>query len=547
MHATAMLSPDSAHDDRSAVCPMLVWVEGSLHPGLAVQSITMEGAFDERAALIAPTRAPGSPSPAEDAALASLDGRCVAIGQPVGFEGGFGRILPLSCGRLSAIARELSPNADRFSFQIIEEWTLLLDGMVRGGVLRAQNPEPRAVDVLNHLNSEAGLGLEAGGLSAEALARPISLAGFGDVQARHLLDRLLEDGGLIVRRTMQHSAGGVIETRTLIERARARRISLKLGERVDGPWCAASLRSEPGGPGAVMLAVEASGRVIEGTFELIPAWEPGLELDEDEAYEPGWPGFDSLRDVFRLWVLNEDGAYSRAPWSAPAFDASALFEERFAAAPLPFGPALSQSDDGRSLGIQVQWSLDGGATWSAAAGSPKALADRAGVRLTADQLPPAWLAAVRLGDAKLRVTATLQSPLPLRLSRWAGNPFSGLVRSVIRHVGGRFAYRKVGPSSIHHVQVRAGLRQADEADDQAAMEEWAAWQAQREAADAGRVRMQMAGLLPGVMIGDRLDELAGFGWGAEPGRPAGVDPRAMLVKVEHDLATLKTRLTWRLH
>lgn len=545
MHAIAMLHPDSAHDERAAACPMLVWVEGSLHPHLAVQSLVMEGAFDERTAVIVPIRDSDAPSPAEDAALASLDGRRVAIGHPVGFESGFGRILPLASGRLSAIRRELSGDADRFSFQIIEDWSLLLIGMVRAGQLRSPNPEPRAADVLNFLNDEARLGLDARGLSAEALARPISLAGFGDVQARHLLDRLLEDAGLLVRRTMELSGGGVIETRTLIERRRARRISLKLGQRIDGPWCIASLRMEQGGQGAVMLTAEASGRVIEGTFELVPGWEPGLESDEDEAYEPGWPGFDSLRDVFRLWVLNEDGAYSRLPWAAPAFDVQGFFDERFTPSPSPFGPALSRAADGRSLGIQVEWSVDGGATWSAAAGSPKSLPDRAGVHLAADRLPPAWLAAVRLGDAKMRVTATLQSPVPLRLTRWAGNPFSGLVRQAIRHVGGRFAYRQVGPTSIHHAQVRDGLRRADEADDRAAMEEWTAWQAMREAADAGQVRMNMAGLLPGVMIGDWLDELAGHGWGGEPGRPAGVDPRAMLVKVEHDPPAQKSRLTWR--
>ena len=118
-------------------------------------------------------------------------------------------------------------------------------------------------------------------------------------------------------------------------------------------------------------------------------------------------------------------------------------------------------------------------------------------------LPSAYFDAAKQGQARLRVTATLTSPRPLTRGRWSGNPFAGGAR-VRRHaLGDRFRLRRVAAGSRFAADLAAGLRQADLADDRAALEAWLVERARCEPTGAEE-RLTLTGPTLGLRLGDRL-------------------------------------------
>ncbi|MCB9849131.1 MAG: hypothetical protein H6817_00330 [Phycisphaerales bacterium] len=161
----------------------------------------------------------------------------------------------------------------------------------------------------------------------------------------------------------------------------------------------------------------------EMTVPLVPGWLPETDLDNvdtpdrDDAkalaltpdaveffeevletfawyrqYHRSGSEFAAHRDVARLWVLNEDGAYSdayerNAPYGTYApFDfaqvAGATVTTRGAwlRRVRPMQRAITRDVDGSSVGVVVEVSFDSGATWHPPVGSVEVLDDRAGVR-----------------------------------------------------------------------------------------------------------------------------------------------------------------------
>ncbi len=143
--------------------------------------------------------------------------------------------------------------------------------------------------------------------------------------------------------------------------------------------------------------------------------------------------FAAHGDVARLWVLNEDGRFDGALYNRHApfddyqpFDFATVAEASVTRAGAWMRrtrrllPLVSTSPEGRSLGVWVEVSFDGGATWQPQSGGVRVLQDRAGIYfdvenptgITPEGYEPAeqnlWYALVDQ-TFRVRVTATVES------------------------------------------------------------------------------------------------------------------------------------------
>ncbi len=176
---------------------------------------------------------------------------------------------------------------------------------------------------------------------------------------------------------------------------------------------------------AIVNAPKVVGAVKrwEMTVPLVPGWEPEVNLDDvdppdrDTAkllaltpdqvdfagpdvelspwyrkYHRNGSEFEDHRNVSRLWVLNEDGAFAgsvynrNAPFDAYApFDFSTVADERVTAPgrwirrPRRFWPTITLAADGSDFGVFVEVSFDGGLGWYKPVGQVSVLKDRAGI------------------------------------------------------------------------------------------------------------------------------------------------------------------------
>jgi hypothetical protein len=220
--------------------------------------------------------------------------------------------------------------------------------------------------------------------------------------------------------------------------------------------------------GIVNAPVVVGGvRQWEMTVPLVPGWrpEPGLDnvappdrqaareaaltpdmvdfLGEEAQLVPWYrkyhrdgAEFADHRNVGRLWVLNEDGAFDpptynrNAPFNAYApFDFAAVADAakpagKWTRRPRPMSRPLARDADGDSRPVLVEVSFDAGASWHAVTGTVQVLQDRAAIWLGATNLtsiiPPGgdwydtnlWYALV---DQVFRVRATAVFPDDARL------------------------------------------------------------------------------------------------------------------------------------
>lgn len=177
-------------------------------------------------------------------------------------------------------------------------------------------------------------------------------------------------------------------------------------------------------------------KLYEATFPLVAGWAPSADLDaaadsdaakqaatdalDELAVNPGalatntWlrryhrsgADFADFGDVGRLWVLNEDGAFTDAPYSRGAaydFGRALSTEEaatrRWMRRTRTFLPCVTRDRSGDRLSPVVQFSFDAGTTWEPVPGGAHVtvLADRCGLRVHADCL--AELRSRRVTDA----------------------------------------------------------------------------------------------------------------------------------------------------
>jgi len=230
-------------------------------------------------------------------------------------------------------------------------------------------------------------------------------------------------------------------------------------------------------------------KIYESTFDLVAGWDDGLASYELERYSPSTSSeFNSVRDVFRKWVLNEAGEYSESPYSrGPALDLSAIFEgDPYVRRHRRLLPCLSYDSLGRGYGVYAEISFDEGTTWERLSISAKVLENECGLYLTEDVLPPRYLRAATRGEVRVRVTASIEADACLEAERDIAGAADLPETTRCLEVPAGYRYRKVTQTSRFHGQVGA-----DEQDDTAKLQALvdAALQADQRNPVPGRVEM----------------------------------------------------------
>jgi len=243
-------------------------------------------------------------------------------------------------------------------------------------------------------------------------------------------------------------------------------------------------------------------KFYESTFDLVAGWDDALASYDPDDFSPRTNAdFDSVRDVFRKWVLNEAGDYTGPPYDRGAPPAlSAVFEDApYVRRRRRFLPCLSRDTLSRSRGVYVEISFDSGASWEQMTLAARVLRDECGIYLTEDTLPPRYLAAAMRGQVRLRATATLESDSRLA-AEYAGDSTADLPgRTRHVHVPAGYRFRRVAPTSRFY-----GEGGADEADDTERLDDLvrAAWEADRRAPAPARIEIPY--LAFGHRVGERI-------------------------------------------
>lgn len=217
-------------------------------------------------------------------------------------------------------------------------------------------------------------------------------------------------------------------------------------------------------------------KIYEATFELIKAWDPGLEQNNYDSFSPSTnPSFCQAKDVYRKWCLNEGGQYSGPPYNqGNAFDFSQIFQSsNFVHRRRRFWPSLTTDVQGRSLGYFLQVSYNNGQSWWQYLHAFNILLDECGVWLSSDQLDmDTWTAALQ-DSLRFRITASVVSDE--RLTAEAVNGPVNSTAPVVEHVitlPRQFKYRKVSSQSIFTEPSGQVFGTPDEVDDSAALYEF---------------------------------------------------------------------------
>lgn len=217
-------------------------------------------------------------------------------------------------------------------------------------------------------------------------------------------------------------------------------------------------------------------KIYEATFELIKAWDSGLELNNYDSFSPSTnPSFCQVKDVYRKWCLNEAGQYSGPPYNqGTAFDFSQIFQSsNFVHQRRRFWPCLTTDVQGCSLGYFLQVSYNSGQNWWQYLHAFNILLDECGVWLSSDQLDMDTWAAALEDSLKFRITASVVSDE--RLTAVTVNGPVNSIAPVVEHVitlPRQFKYRKVSDQSIFTEPSSQAFGTPDEVDDSAALREF---------------------------------------------------------------------------
>jgi len=209
-------------------------------------------------------------------------------------------------------------------------------------------------------------------------------------------------------------------------------------------------------------------KIYEATFDLVKAWDPGLESTDYDKFSPSTnPDFYEVKDVYRKWCLNEAGDYSGSPYNqGQAFDFSKIFGyEEYSQHRRRFYSSLSCDELGKSMGYFLQVSFDSGQSWYQYHGLFSNLRDECGIRLSSDQLDIDIWSAVQDGTLKFRITAAVVSDQRLSCEVVDG-PVDSTV-DVTEHIAAfprKFKYRKVACHSIFYgdEDYQAGPNEVDD-------------------------------------------------------------------------------------
>ncbi len=529
----------------------VVFIDGVPEPRLAVERYAVDGPLDIRSADLS-VDSIGSGPGALERWLCSQ----VSIGLPMRLSDGSASWLILMRGAFKRVEAGEAVGASKRWFGLVDAWDDLLSRptqsiwwrnpngtlVQRDSGLLAIGPDANrsqltypingnnvhviqpgsglswtVADALASLSAWSGLGLELRGLPREVtdadLAASIDLA----KPKKLALQGILEAYGLVVQRDLMRAGGSVTERRVVRPCATGRPIKIVWADGKHPIGDALKLGSDQPAKAARQWIARADGWRVESSFVLVGGWDPALQGQPDDEYDKALSSdFTTFADVYRRWVLNEDGLFSGPPYNrGPAFDLTAFFGHgTIGPRPLVFQSNLTLNDSGTPMKPVIEISTNSGAGWSIFSGARRVLDDRAGVYLDTTKLPAAFLAAAKAGTARVRVTATLVSPIPVELKRWHGNAQPGTLPANVVDVSSAFGFRRVDPQSVHHPFIQTGFYQADEADDSGRMLRWLVDKMARLAALApsdGRASLQVAGTLPLLRPGDHLFDVGGPG------------------------------------
>lgn len=255
----------------------------------------------------------------------------------------------------------------------------------------------------------------------------------------------------------------------------------------------------PSNRGVVALGAT---KLYEATFELARGWDASRQTDRwRDSTASGSDNWLVRKDVFRQWVLNEDGRYDQAPWLLPAYDLASISAEDFTCRrPRRFMPCLSTGADGASVGIVVEYYLPG-QPWQRWTGPMQVASDQCAIYLGGDALPADFFQAAKAGTLMVRVTGTVESDQRLATTI-KGDPSLPQQMIDARHVA---RWRKVHASSVLGA---ASLGQPLEIDDSAALAAMAR-RAHESSAGATEARIQTPRPDSSFTLGDVIEQIDG--------------------------------------
>jgi|GEM_PF-3812008 len=495
----------------------MVLLDGCVRSDVWVKRVVMRGMLDEREVELAVKPVDAGYMRDQRLMMERLRGARVTVLAAAGLEGGEARLWPMMTGRVTRIGQTLDGKRDEWTVTGRCDWSLMLD--------------QRLEDVTDAAALAARLGVsDAASWAGE---------GIHGSTMRAAMEDLCERLGWSIQRDLSWVGQGVHETRRLRPRPRprprpralgaGRSVTIGGGQLSDAAGVVRTMQGAIAEHGPAKMTAEMGPQEVESTFILTAGWSAGDEGKADTQYVKSTSeDFDATANVYRAWVLNEDGAYGGA-----AFDLTALFGDGLSMAgrTVRFRGCLTRDEAGRSLGVVVEASVDAGVNWMRYPGRLSVMTDRAGVYLEDDALPVDFFNAAKTGQARVRVTATVASAWPTRRVRWVGNPFAGRFEEMRFDVSDRFAWRRVDATSRYADAVTGGQRAADVADERVKMEQWLATRAAE--AKASQVKMRTTGPMLGLRVGDRLGMIDGWGIGVAADAPGMGGREVTLTRIEH--------------
>ncbi len=334
---------------------------------------------------------------------------------------------------------------------------------------------------------------------------------------RDVLEDLLDTYDLVVQRDLSCESGVIIERRVVRPASAGRPIRINWPSESNPIGEVIEVNTLQPTSAARLWIARADGWRVESTFDLVGGWDPALEGRADDEYDKDdSSNFVLYADVYRRWVLNEDGYYTLSPYNrGQAFNLNAFFSTSgINPQPLRFEDNLTLDEWGDPRKPEIEVSVNAGSSWVSIVMASAILTDRAGIYLDPKTLPMDFLAAAKNGTARVRVTASLTSPKPIELSRWFGNPFRCTLDPKVLDVSDQFRFARIDPQSIHYSDFSMGNLQADISDDQQAMFAWLTDRVTRHA-NGSHIRgasatLVLTGTRPFLKPGDRLLEVKGL-------------------------------------
>jgi len=346
----------------------LVFVDGHPRPEFDVREVVATGPLGTRVATIMMRRDAPMSAADERARVDRLVGASVQVLQPITLDGGEPRLHPVMRGRFDRVEQRFDGDDDRFTLHAVCDWSAALARMIEPGAIdRSRSAAWTVGSLLRHASRLGGLGLDVESLTAEAAGVIDDTDDIRHDTFAALVESLCRDHHLLIDNAARWEGHAVRVSHRVITAGSARPLRLSLSDTGVARQAVESIRRGIDTAQATKLVAHARGAVVESTFDLIGAWDPARESHADDAYGKSTSeDFDTVANVFRHWALNEDGAYTAAPFNRGVpFDLSSLFDDGRVVAPQPlrFERMLTMDDAGRRMGVVVQASVDGGDTW----------------------------------------------------------------------------------------------------------------------------------------------------------------------------------------